>query len=135
MKAVFLKLVNIMLGFLERFAGEHAFALLMNLEHVELRFLFCPAENHLEDVGDVIHQVDRIIPANHLVARLELVLWLGLFLLNGLGQNRTCISHLGKIGEPFRLFKSNLPVRQISKPERRLPGSFGPGGSVEKIAR
>jgi len=64
MEAVLLKLVDIVLGFFHALAGQHALALLVDLQHVELGFLFRPAKDPLEDVGDINHEIDRVIPAN-----------------------------------------------------------------------
>ena len=63
-QSVFLKLVHVMLRFFKTFTSQNAFALLVNLKHVKFRFLFSPAENPLEDMGDVIHEVNGVIPAN-----------------------------------------------------------------------
>ena len=68
-------------------ASEHAFALVVHLQHVKLSLLFRPAEDRLEHVRDVIHQIHRIIPANHQVARLQLAPGLGLLFLFAVRQD------------------------------------------------
>ena len=60
-----------MLRFLETFASQDALALLMNLEHMEFRLLPWPPKNRLKNVGDIIHEIDRIIPANDQIPRLK----------------------------------------------------------------
>ena len=64
MEAVALKLVNVVLSFFHALASQNAFALLMNLQHVEFGFLLRPTEHLLKDVGDVSHQIHWVIPAN-----------------------------------------------------------------------
>ena len=59
-----MQLVNVVLGFLKAVADEDTFAVVVNLEHVVLRFLAWPGENLLENVSDEIHGVDGIVPAN-----------------------------------------------------------------------
>ncbi len=53
-----------------RVFGQDAFPVFMHFKHVTLGFLFIPSENLLENVGDIIHEVDRVIPANHHIAGL-----------------------------------------------------------------
>jgi hypothetical protein len=60
-----------MLRFLETFTGQDTLALFMNLEHVEFRLFPRPPENGLKDMGDIVHEIDRIVPANDEVARLQ----------------------------------------------------------------
>lgn len=74
MEAVLLELMHVVLGAFEAFADQDAFSLAMDLEHMDLGFLSVPAEDHLEDVGDIDHQVHRVVPANHEIARFEGVL-------------------------------------------------------------
>ena len=71
MKAIALELMHEMLGLFHAFTGQNAFALLVDLEHVKLRFLSGPTKNLLEDMGDVIHVIDRIIPTNYQKPRLQ----------------------------------------------------------------
>ena len=68
-QAIALELMHEMLGFFKAVADEDALAGVMDLEHVELGFVAGPAKNFLEDVGDEIHGVDGIIPANNEVTR------------------------------------------------------------------
>src|SRR6185369_4626492 len=70
--------------------GQDAFAQLMDLEHVELGFLARPAEDSPEDVGDVIHIVDGVIPADDQVAGLQLGSRVGGLLLDGPGNGFWC---------------------------------------------
>jgi hypothetical protein len=60
-----------MLGFFHAITLEDAFALFVNLQHVELGLFAGPAENNPEDVSNVIHVVDRIIPTNDQIARFQ----------------------------------------------------------------
>ena len=71
MQAVFLELVDIKLRLFHAFARQHAFALIVYLQHVNLGFLPLPAEDDLKHVRHVVHQVDRVVPANDPVARFE----------------------------------------------------------------
>jgi len=68
-QAVALELMHEMLGFFKAVAHEDALAGVVDLEHVEFGFVARPAKNFLEDVGDEIHGVDGIIPANNEVTR------------------------------------------------------------------
>ena len=54
-----------MLGFFETLTDEHALALVMDLLHVEFRLFTLPAEDGLENVRDINHQIHRIVPADH----------------------------------------------------------------------
>lgn len=60
-----------MLRFLETFPRQDALALFMNLQHMELRLLPRPPKNGLKNVRDIIHEIDRIIPANDQIPRLQ----------------------------------------------------------------
>jgi hypothetical protein len=95
METVFLKLVHIMLRFLEAFSSQDAFALLMNLEHMKLGLFPGPPENGLEDVSDIIHKIDRIVPANNEIPGLEAGFWLFLCCLDGAWQQlwNGCLCH------------------------------------------
>ena len=77
-EVVFLELVDVKLGLLHALADEDALALLMDFEHVFLRLRMVPAEHLLEDVGDVFHKIDGIIPANDQIARLQAGVRIGL---------------------------------------------------------
>src|SRR5438067_558824 len=70
-KGILLELMDVMLGLFHALARKDALAGVMDLEHVVFGFGFGPAENNLEDVCHVLHQVHRIIPANDEVTRLE----------------------------------------------------------------
>ena len=63
------------------FAGQHALALLVNLEHVPFGLLPVPAKNDLEHMGHIIHEIDRVVPADDQPARFEVRLRAGLFFL------------------------------------------------------
>lgn len=85
---VAVKLVHIMFSLLEAFACEKAFSLIVNLQHVVLGFLFGPAKNNPKDVRHVLHQVYRVVPANHQIAGLQFVAWLGLLFFTRLRQRQ-----------------------------------------------
>jgi hypothetical protein len=53
---------------------------------VFLGFLFVPAKDFHEDVRDINHQVHRVIPANDVVIRGQIVIRLGFLLDDGPGQ-------------------------------------------------
>lgn len=61
-----------MFRFFQRFARQQTFAGLVHFQHVAFSLSLRPTENLLEDVGDVVHQVDGIVPADHQVARIQL---------------------------------------------------------------
>ena len=63
--------MDVVLSFFHALALEDAFALFVDLQHVELGFFPGPAKNHLEDVGYVIHVVDGIVPADDEIAGLQ----------------------------------------------------------------
>src|ERR1700733_14217712 len=79
--------MNVELGLLEAFPRQHAFAFMMDLEHVFLGPPAFPTENFLEDMGDVVHEVDGIIPANDEEARLKAGLRIGLVGVFNLWKN------------------------------------------------
>ena len=81
-EAVAVQLVDEVFGFFETVADEDAFAVIVDLKHVKFGFLTGPAEDFLKDVGDVIHEVDGIVPANNEIARFVAVAG---FLLRSLG--------------------------------------------------
>ena len=76
-----------MFSLLHRGAGDHAFALLVDLQHVKFSFLPIPAKNNLEDVRDVGHQIDRVVPTNHQPSRFEIGFRSGLFFTPDVGRN------------------------------------------------
>jgi hypothetical protein len=57
-----LQLMDIILGLLEPLPGHHAAPFLVHFEHVRLRLLLVPSEDLHEHVGDVVHEVDRVVP-------------------------------------------------------------------------
>ena len=71
MQAVALELVDIKLRLFHALARQHAFTLFVDLHHVDLGFLSLPAEDDLKHMRHVVHQVDRIVPANDPVTRFE----------------------------------------------------------------
>ena len=94
-----------MLSFLHAFPGQHAFALFMNLQHVDLCLLAGPAKYFLKNVRDVIHKIDRVIPANYQIPRFKIGFP---FFLDGLDDARLCgrccsVSHAAKIEEVWRI--------------------------------
>ena len=76
---VLLELMHVMFGFLHALPGQNTFTLFMYLEHVEFGLFAGPPKNLLEDMGDVIHVIDGIIPANYQVTRLQFRLRFFLF--------------------------------------------------------
>ena len=90
-----------MLRSLHAFAGQHALALIVNLQHVEFRFRLRPPEHNLENVRDVGHEIDRVVPADDQVTGLQLALVASLFFFLDVRQyhrfNR--FSHAGKVFE------------------------------------
>jgi hypothetical protein len=77
-QTIALELMNEMFGLFEAVADEDALAGVVDLEHVEFGFLTGPSEDLLEDVGDVIHHVHGVVPANDQVA--SFVRFAGFFL-------------------------------------------------------
>jgi hypothetical protein len=71
METIFLKLVHIMLRFFETLTSQDAFALLVDLEHMKFGFFSGPPKHGLKHMGDVIHEIDRVIPANNKITRLQ----------------------------------------------------------------
>lgn len=63
--------MHVKLGFLHALARQHALALVVDLGYVMLGLLPVPAEDHLENVCYVIHEVHRVIPANDQITRFE----------------------------------------------------------------
>jgi len=72
MQTMFLKLMNIVLGLLEALSDEDALALLMDLEHVKLGLFARPAKNLLENMRDIPHFINGIIPTDYQVPRLQI---------------------------------------------------------------
>ena len=96
-----MKLVHIMLRFLEALTSQDAFALLVNLEHMKFGFFPGPPENGLKDVGDIIHEINRIIPAHNEIAGLQAGFWLFLCRFDGARQQLWdgCFCHKRKLRE------------------------------------
>ena len=105
MEAVFLKLMDVVLGLFHALAGEDALALFVDLQHVELGFLAIPTEHGLEDVRDVAHVVDGVVPADDEIAGLEggIRFVFGLFNFSWQQFGRGGLGHAGKLkdGEGF----------------------------------
>jgi len=78
MQAVAVKLMDVGLGLFTGFADKDALALVVDLHHVFLRLFPVPPEDDLEDMGHVIHEVHRVIPADHDKAGIQLGIGLGL---------------------------------------------------------
>ena len=64
-QAVALELMHEVLRFFEGVFDEDAFAGGVDLEHVEFCFWARPVEDLLKDMGDIFHEVHRVVPANH----------------------------------------------------------------------
>src|SRR5437867_3577255 len=94
-----------MFGFLHALTRQNALSLLVDLEHVKLRFLARPTKDLLENVSDVIHVVDRVIPADDQKARFQCGLRIVLGFLDRSGQQfrRGGLNHDGKLKDqtPF----------------------------------
>jgi len=63
--------VDVVFSFLEAFPRQNTFALFVNLEHVKLGLFSIPAKHLLENVGDVMHIIDGIVPADDQVPRFK----------------------------------------------------------------
>jgi len=102
MQAVFLELVDIKLRLFHALARQHAFALFMDLQHVDLGLLPLPAEDDLKHVRHVVHEIDRVVPANDEVARFEVGARIGFLVAADAGPDfRGCRGgHGGKIKRP-----------------------------------
>jgi len=81
-QTVLLELVHVVLGFFKTFPGQYAFALFMNLEHMKIRLGFGPTEDFLKNVGDILHEIDRVVPANDKISGLQRGFWLFLWNLD-----------------------------------------------------
>ena len=119
-KAVLMELVYVVFGAFHGFAGEDTAPLPMDLEHVKLRLGFGPAKHPLEYMRHIIHQVYRIVPANHQETRLELVPRIGVLFPLDIRENHRlrCLDHLSRLGEGRGVF--NQPGVFIALP--RLNG-------------
>lgn len=73
MKAILVQLVNIMLRLLPAGAKQEAFAFMMHLHHVLLCLFFGPAKHHLKNAGNEIHEIDRVIPTDDPILRIEIL--------------------------------------------------------------
>jgi 3-deoxy-7-phosphoheptulonate synthase len=130
LQAVALQLMNIMFRTFHAFAGEDTLALMMDLQHVPLGLGLGPAEHFPKHVRHVIHEVDRIVPADHQEAGLQVVPRIGLSILLDFRQRRDAragpdvnrrphaasrhhVGHHGlNVGESSRLF--NPPENEAS---------------------
>jgi hypothetical protein len=65
METVAMELMDVMFSALEALPGQDAFPGAMDLEHVSFGFGLVPPKNHLEDVGDIVHEIDWIVPTNN----------------------------------------------------------------------
>jgi hypothetical protein len=90
-----------MLRFLKAFALQDAFALLVDLEHVKLGLFPGPTENGLKNVRDIIHEIDRVVPAKNEIPGLKAGFWLFLCRLDGAWQHlwNGGLCHKGKLKE------------------------------------
>src|SRR5687767_10480472 len=70
-QTVGLNLLVIKLGFLSRRAGNETFAIVVNFQHVLRGFLAIETKNAHKHEHDVGHEIDRIVPDNHVPAFLE----------------------------------------------------------------
>ena len=104
-----MQLMHVMFGPLHALARQHALAVIVHLQHVELRLRLRPAEDDLKHMRDVVHQVHRVVPANHQEARLQFALWIGLVFFANIRQRRRFnrLSHAGKIFENGPVFNSD----------------------------
>ena len=102
MQGVFLELVDIKLRLFHAFARQHAFALVMDLQHVDLGLLSLPAEDDLKHMRHIVHEVDGVVPANDEVARFEVGARIGFLVPVNAGPDfRGCRGgHGGKIKRP-----------------------------------
>jgi hypothetical protein len=84
--------MDVELGLFHAFAGEHAFAVVVDFKHVEFGFFAFPAKNGLKNMGDVIHEVHRIVPADDKKPGVEVGAGFGLVILLDVGQDFRCFS-------------------------------------------
>jgi hypothetical protein len=50
----------------------------VNFHHVLFRLLFVPAKDSHKDVGDINHQIHRVIPTDDVKGRCQIIVELGL---------------------------------------------------------
>ena len=100
-----MQLMHVMFGFFQTLAHQDTLALLVDLEHMELSLFARPAEHFLENVGDVIHEIDRVIPAHDKETGLELrFLLVGLLLDSSRQQfRRSCFRHMRTLKDSLRI--------------------------------
>jgi hypothetical protein len=72
MQVIALKLMGIVFGLFQAISDQDALAFLMDLHHVLLCLAQRPTKDLLEDVGHIIHEVNRIVPANNPIQRFKL---------------------------------------------------------------
>jgi len=65
--------MNVKLGFFRAFPDQDALALFMHLQHVFPGLLLLPTKQFHEHMGDVGHQIHRIIPANDIECRSQFI--------------------------------------------------------------
>ena len=87
MEAVALKLMHVVFRFFQAFARQNALAVSVNLQHVFFGLLPVPAKYDLENMRHVVHVIDRVIPADYQIPRLQRVLCVGFGLLFSCRQN------------------------------------------------
>lgn len=71
-QVIALKLMGIVFGLFQAISDQDALAFLMDLHHVLLCLAQRPTKDLLEDVGHIIHEVNRIVPANNPIQRFKL---------------------------------------------------------------
>lgn len=71
-QVIALKLIGIVFGLFQAISDQDALAFLMDLHHVLLCLAQRPTKDLLEDVGHIIHEVNRIVPANNPIQRFKL---------------------------------------------------------------
>ena len=134
METVFLELVHIMLRFFETLTSRDTFALLVNLEHMKFGFLFGPSEHDLKHVGHVIHEIDRVIPANNEETRFQARF--GLFLCY-LDRTRhqlwdRCFCHNRKLKEESGVVEPHRPELKRAENLIAIRPQTGQNQSVAK---
>src|SRR5439155_14816405 len=101
-----------MLRFFHALTSQHALALLVHLEHVKLRLLFGPPKNLSKDMRDVIHEVDRVVPANNQVTgfQVRFRLVLGCFNRSGPYFRSHSFDHGRKLKDEAAVVESVIKV-------------------------
>ena len=121
-----------------RVAIAVAFALIVDLHHVNLGFLPLPAEDDLKHMRHVVHEIDRIVPANDEVARFEVGARIGFLVPADGGPDFRCCrgGHGGKIKRPVTPVEGGSDGAPASKygvmgnkPQRAVPEAGAPSGA------